>query len=95
MAWRAIAAFAIELHLFRAASRKQPRRNTKRTAKRTGSVPPNGHVLSLAMACSAGQHVVRAMEHAYRSIVFTMIEIGKHFGVSDKTVSRAVRRYEF
>ena len=35
-----------------------------------------------------------AMARAYRSTAFTMVEIGKHFGVSDKTVSRAVRRYE-
>ena len=35
-----------------------------------------------------------AMARAYRSTAFTMVEIGKHFGVSDKTVSRAVRRHE-
>jgi len=36
-----------------------------------------------------------AMAQAYRSTAFTMVEIGKYFGVSDKTVSRAVRRCEF
>ncbi|MES2756136.1 MAG: transposase [Pseudomonadota bacterium] len=35
-----------------------------------------------------------AMARAYRSTAFTMAEIGAHFGVSSKTVSRAVRRYE-
>lgn len=35
-----------------------------------------------------------AMARAYCSTAFTMVEIGKHFGVSYKTVSRAVRRYE-
>jgi putative transposase len=35
-----------------------------------------------------------AMARAYRSTAFTMVEIGKHFRVSDKTVSRAVRRHE-
>jgi putative transposase len=35
-----------------------------------------------------------AMACAYRSTAFTMVEIAKHFGVSDKTVSRAVRRHE-
>jgi putative transposase len=36
-----------------------------------------------------------AMAQAYRSTAFTMIEIARHFRVSDKTVGRAVRRYEF
>lgn len=35
-----------------------------------------------------------AMARAYRSTAYTMAEIGKHFGVSYKTVSRAVRLYE-
>jgi len=35
-----------------------------------------------------------AMARAYATTAFSMAEIGKHFGVSDKTVSRAVRRYE-
>jgi putative transposase len=35
-----------------------------------------------------------AMARAYSSTAFTMAEIGKHFGVNYKTVSRAVRRYE-
>jgi putative transposase len=35
-----------------------------------------------------------AMARAYRSTAFSMAEIGAHFGVSAKTVSRAVRRYE-
>lgn len=35
-----------------------------------------------------------AMARAYSSTAFTMAEIGKHFGVSYKTVSRAARRYE-
>ena len=35
-----------------------------------------------------------AMARAYATTAFSMVEIGKHFGVSDKTVSRAVRRYE-
>lgn len=34
-----------------------------------------------------------AMARGYRSTAFTMIEIGRHFRVSDKTVGRAVRRY--
>lgn len=33
-----------------------------------------------------------AMERAYRSTHFTMSEIGRHFGVSVKTVERAVRK---
>jgi putative transposase len=35
-----------------------------------------------------------AMANAYRSTAFTMLEIAKHFGVSDRTVSRAIRRHE-
>jgi putative transposase len=35
-----------------------------------------------------------AMARAYRSTAFTMAKIGAHFGVSYKTVSRAVKRYE-
>jgi REP element-mobilizing transposase RayT len=35
-----------------------------------------------------------AMARAYWSTAFTMTEIGAHFGVSYKTVSRAVSRYE-
>lgn len=35
-----------------------------------------------------------AMFLAYESTAYTMAEIGKHFGVSYKTVSRAVRGYE-
>ena len=35
-----------------------------------------------------------AMARAYFSTAFTMAAIGKHFGVSYKTVSRAVNRYE-
>ncbi len=35
-----------------------------------------------------------AMFRAYESTAFTMLEIGEYFGVSDKTVSRAVRRME-
>lgn len=35
-----------------------------------------------------------AMARAYRSTAFTMAEIGAHFGVSSKTVSRAVRHLE-
>ena len=36
----------------------------------------------------------QAMFQAYRSTAFTMAEIGEHFGVSYKTVSRAIRRWE-
>ena len=35
-----------------------------------------------------------AMARAYRSTAFTMAEISVHFGVSAKTVSRAVRLFE-
>jgi putative transposase len=35
-----------------------------------------------------------AMAHAYFSTAFTMAEIGAHFGVTYKTVSRAVSRHE-
>lgn len=35
-----------------------------------------------------------AMAKAYFSTAFTMAEIGTHFGVSPKTVSRAVKRHE-
>ena len=35
-----------------------------------------------------------AMARAFWSTAFTMRQIGLHFGVSYKTVSRAVRRYE-
>lgn len=35
-----------------------------------------------------------AMFSAYRTTAYTMVEIAEHFGVSDKTVARAVRRYE-
>lgn len=35
-----------------------------------------------------------AMAQAYFSTAFTMAEIATHFGVSDKTVSRAVKRFE-
>ncbi len=35
-----------------------------------------------------------AMARAYATTAFSMAEIGKHFGVCDKTVSRAVRQHE-
>jgi putative transposase len=35
-----------------------------------------------------------AMAHAYRSTAYTMQQIGEHFGVSAKTVSRAVKSIE-
>ncbi len=35
-----------------------------------------------------------AMAHAYRSLAFSMKEIAKHFGVSTRTVGRAVRSKE-
>ncbi len=35
-----------------------------------------------------------AMARAYRSTAYTMSEIGAYFGVSSKTVSRAVRKFE-
>ncbi len=35
-----------------------------------------------------------AMARAYHSTAFSMTEIGQYFGVGDKTVSRAVRRFE-
>jgi putative transposase len=35
-----------------------------------------------------------AMARAYCSTAFTMAQIGEHFGVSARTVSRAVQRYE-
>lgn len=35
----------------------------------------------------------QAMAMAYRSTAFTMVDIGRHFGVSDKTVGRAVRQH--
>lgn len=35
-----------------------------------------------------------AMAEAYRSTAFTMAEIGAHFGVSSKTVGRAVRKFQ-
>ena len=35
-----------------------------------------------------------AMARAYRSTVFAMVEIAKHFNVSYQTVSRAVKKYE-
>jgi putative transposase len=35
-----------------------------------------------------------AMAHAYKSTAFTMLQIGAYFGVSPRTVGRAVRRYE-
>lgn len=35
-----------------------------------------------------------AMAHAYRSTAYTMEQIAAHFGVSSKTVSRAIKRIE-
>lgn len=35
-----------------------------------------------------------AMYHAYSSTAFSMVQIAEHFGVSDKTVSRAVKKHE-
>jgi len=35
-----------------------------------------------------------AMAQAYPSGAYTMLEIGKHFGVHSMTVSRAVRQFE-
>jgi len=35
-----------------------------------------------------------AMARAYRSTAYSMREIGEFFGVSEKTVSRAVREWE-
>jgi putative transposase len=35
-----------------------------------------------------------AMAMAYRSTAYSMLEIGRHFGVSDRTVGRAVRKFE-
>lgn len=35
-----------------------------------------------------------AMAHAYFSTAFTMLQIGEYFGVSERTVSRALRKFE-
>lgn len=50
---------------------------------------------ALALEDYAAQHQDRdqAIAAAYFSTAFTMIEIGKHFGVSYQTVSRAVKRF--
>lgn len=51
-------------------------------------------VLTLAQYEKSYPDREEAMARAYRSTAFTMVEIGRHFRVSDKTVGRAVRRYE-
>ena len=50
--------------------------------------------LSLGEYESRSQHRNEAMARAYRSGAYTMLEIGKHFGVHYMTVSRAVRESE-
>lgn len=51
-------------------------------------------VLTLAQYEKTYPDREEAMARAYRSTAFTMVEIGRHFRVSDKTVGRAVRRFE-
>jgi putative transposase len=52
--------------------------------------------LALPLAAYQENYVTRdeAMARAYLSTAFTMAQIGKHFGVGYKTVSRAVRDFE-
>lgn len=53
---------------------------------------------ALALSLAEYQHMYpdrdRAIASAFRSTAFTMGELARFFGVSDKTVSRAVRKYE-
>ncbi|RSZ58197.1 transposase [Massilia atriviolacea] len=51
-------------------------------------------VMSLTQFQSQFPERDEAMARAFRSTAFTMKQIGAHFGVSYKTVSRAVHRYE-
>jgi putative transposase len=52
--------------------------------------------LALSLAEYAARYPCReeAMAQAYLSTAYTMTQIGEHFGVSYKTVSRAVRKFE-
>ena len=52
------------------------------------------HAKPLAYYDQAYSNRDEAIARAYATTAFSMVEIGKHFGVSDKTVSRAVRRFE-
>jgi len=56
---------------------------------------PQRRALALPLPDYAGQSADRdeAMANAYHSNAYTMQQIGEHFGVSDKTVSRAVKKY--
>ena len=59
---------------------------------------PKAHRRSIAMPLDEYrrryQNRNEAMAQAYLSGAYTMLEIGKHFGVHYMTVSRAVRQFE-
>jgi putative transposase len=50
--------------------------------------------LSLAEYEVRYPNITAAMAQAYDSTAFTMEQIGSHFGVSARTVSRAIQQYE-
>jgi len=57
---------------------------------------PQRRTLALSLTEYAAQYPSReeAMARAYFSTAYTMAQIGEHFGVTYKTVGRAVRRFE-
>src|SRR5471032_1313992 len=57
---------------------------------------PQRRTLALSLAEYAAQSPTReaAMAQAYFSTAYTMAQIGAHFGVTYKTVGRAVRKFE-
>jgi putative transposase len=77
--------------LFAAAQRD---RSTRRALADAAKAQRRHATLSLAQYEAAYASRDEAMARAFWSTAFSMVHIARHFGVSAKTVSRAVGRYE-
>lgn len=65
-----------------------------RVSRETPKAQRRAAVLSLTEYEAGGMDQAVAMAAAYRSTAYTMRQIADHFGVSARTVSRAIRRCE-
>lgn len=65
-----------------------------RVGRDTPKAQRRAAVLTLAEYQSSAQNTGDAMAAAYRSTAYTMEQIADHFGVSARTVSRAIRQRE-